>query len=51
MSTRYYMTVSFRIKGDIDEDIGTHNAENFEAELKLLALKYGLKLEGTVYGE
>jgi len=45
MSTAYYNTVRFIIRGDIEEDIDTHNTELFEAEMRLLVLKYGLVLE------
>lgn len=44
-----YRTIDFRIKGQVkDETDGDKTAKIIEAELNLIAKKYGLELNGEI---
>ena len=44
-----YATVDFRIKGQVkDEEGGFRTAQTIEAELNLIAKRYGLEIDGEV---
>ena len=44
-----YRTINFKISGQVkDETDGTRTAETIEAELKLIAARYGLDIDGGI---